>query len=182
MRRAGTVVAADTAVGRDAGLKQLLAVADQNSDEMLTRDEVEQWLQLLSELGRAQILVTVIDYDQGLFELLDADHDGQLGSRELQQAAKRLSDCDVVPNGILDLSRLPRQFQLTVSCGHPRSLTFQPQHSGPVWFRAMDRNGDGEVSRREFLADHTQFERLDVDRDGFISPAESVPPNASIPE
>jgi Ca2+-binding EF-hand superfamily protein len=38
----------------------------------------------------------------------------------------------------------------------------------------MDRNGDGYVSRREFTGTVEQFDKLDVDRDGFISSEEAV--------
>ena len=38
----------------------------------------------------------------------------------------------------------------------------------PDWFKAGDFNGDGDVSRREFLGTDEQFQRLDQDDDGFI--------------
>jgi hypothetical protein len=33
----------------------------------------------------------------------------------------------------------------------------------------MDVNGDGDVSRREFLGSEEEFRRLDADGDGLIS-------------
>jgi hypothetical protein len=45
--------------------------------------------------------------------------------------------------------------------------------AGPVWFRKMDRNHDGDVSRREFLGTDEEFRRLDADGDGLISAAEA---------
>ena len=33
----------------------------------------------------------------------------------------------------------------------------------------MDRNGDGDVSRREFLGTDAQFREIDTDGDGLIS-------------
>jgi hypothetical protein len=33
----------------------------------------------------------------------------------------------------------------------------------------MDRNHDGDVSRREFLGTDEEFRRLDADGDGFIT-------------
>jgi hypothetical protein len=38
----------------------------------------------------------------------------------------------------------------------------------------MDRNGDGFVSRREFIGTRAAFDRLDRDRDGLISPEEAA--------
>ena len=39
----------------------------------------------------------------------------------------------------------------------------------------MDRNGDGDVSRREFLGTDEEFRRLDRDGDGLISAEEAEP-------
>jgi hypothetical protein len=44
-----------------------------------------------------------------------------------------------------------------------------PQRSGPVWFRKMDRNHDGDVSHREFLGTEEEFRKIDRDGDGLIS-------------
>src|SRR5262249_28497923 len=46
--------------------------------------------------------------------------------------------------------------------------------TGPDWFRRMDRNRDGDVSRREFLGPREQFDRIDRDRDGLIDPDEAA--------
>ena len=47
---------------------------------------------------------------------------------------------------------------------------------GPDWFQKMDRNHDGDVSRREFLGPRDQFDRLDRDKDGLIDPDEAPAP------
>ena len=41
--------------------------------------------------------------------------------------------------------------------------------AGPLWFRRMDVNGDGDVSRREWLGSEEDFRRIDTDGDGLIS-------------
>jgi hypothetical protein len=79
---------------------------------------------------------------------------------------------------------IPRQFRLTVSrgqavpvlgvpAGSSVSLPGRPQGRGPLWFRKMDRNGDGDVSRREFLGSQADFERIDTDGDGLIDVQEA---------
>jgi EF hand len=37
----------------------------------------------------------------------------------------------------------------------------------------MDRNRDGDISRREFLGPRADFDRLDRDRDGLIDAQEA---------
>jgi hypothetical protein len=58
--------------------------------------------------------------------------------------------------------------------------TSRPQVGGPVWFRKMDRNGDGDVSRREFLGTKDQFRQVDADGDGIISPEEAEQADATL--
>jgi hypothetical protein len=38
----------------------------------------------------------------------------------------------------------------------------------------MDRNGDGDVSRKEFVGRPEDFPKLDADGDGLIDPEEAV--------
>ena len=40
---------------------------------------------------------------------------------------------------------------------------------GPLWFRKMDRNGDGDVLCKEFLFGDELFRLIDTDGDGLIS-------------
>ena len=46
--------------------------------------------------------------------------------------------------------------------------------AGPLWFRKMDVNGDGDVSRREWLGSDDDFQRIDTDGDGLIDAAEAA--------
>src|SRR5260221_14750681 len=84
---------------------------------------------------------------------------------------------------ILERSKIPHQFQIIVSQGtlpimnsDPGAVSaFRPESrlKGPLWFRKMDRNADGDVSPAEFLGTKEQFRRIDRDGDGLIDLAEA---------
>jgi hypothetical protein len=100
--------------------------------------------------------------------------------RELRNAWQRLADTGAEKSGSLERESATRPWTLTVMRGRnvdtARPL-YQPivrsAAKGPAWFRAMDRNGDGDVSRREWLGTAEEFRRLDKDGDGLISAKEA---------
>jgi len=104
----------------------------------------------------------------GLFGRLDADRDGQLSVAELRQAKAVLADGVFTDTAV--------SLFLTPGVAKPPAvpLTRSFVHTaGPDWFRGMDRNGDGWVSRREFLGTAEQFRKLDRNGDGLLSSEEA---------
>lgn len=160
-----------------AAYRRLANVADRDDDRRLTRVEHAAWLELERQVAAAQVLVTVIDYGRSRFEQLDADHDGGLSVRELRTAEARLAAV-----GRSTEPEVPLVSAVIVSRGHPRSLLQAGRRGGPSWFQAMDRNGDGDVSRREWLLEAEAFEKYDADRDGLISSVEAGPDIRSRPD
>jgi Ca2+-binding EF-hand superfamily protein len=148
-------------------------VADRNGDGKISRAEWEEFLQIRGALIACLVQITVLDSGPSLFEAIDSDADGALSVRELRGAWQRLEKLGCITNGTLDLGKLPRRIRLIVSLGPPKSLLRRVPREGPAWFVAMDRNNDGDVSRREFLGDDAAFRRLDTDGDGLISRAEA---------
>jgi Ca2+-binding EF-hand superfamily protein len=170
---AGIVDSAEARRSTFAPLRTQFDLADRDQDGKLTAAEWDAWLDLQEALLAGQVVLSVVDQGRGLFEFLDADRDGRLSRRELRSAWQRLSAAGCVEGESVRLDRLPRQILAAVGVGTQRLPLTLTRRAGPAWFRAMDRNGDGDVSLREFLGPLKRFHELDTDGDGLISPEEA---------
>jgi Ca2+-binding EF-hand superfamily protein len=167
-------------------LAGLFAVADCDGDGKLTRVELDAFFAVI-EMGLAsRVIVTVTDRGPNLFDLFDADGDGRLDLDELTRAAKTLPD-ELARDKPLTHGAVPMSYRLVVSWG-PVGDSFGPvpfgaaakpkppaaiPARGPAWFRAMDKNGDGFVSPREFIGPPQLFAKFDANQDGRISVEEA---------
>jgi Ca2+-binding EF-hand superfamily protein len=126
---------------------------------------------------------------KGLFELLDSNNDGRLSVREMRNAVRLLDELDRDGDGFISKIEIPLCSQASFRLGPPSqgvrdtwTVAFSPDGQllrgvqaqpttprGPEWFWKMDRNGDGDVSRKEFLGTDEQFWEIDTDGDGLIS-------------
>ena len=162
-------------------LAALFRLADRDGDGKLTTAELDAFLDLHALGAVSFVTLTVADQSLGLFDLLDADHDGRLSLRDLHTAWDRLRGHDRDGDGKLSRSELPRRLQASIGLGKPavrppagiRPAPAPVARRGPAWFQKMDRNGDGSVSRREFLGPLELFTKLDADGDGLLSPEEA---------
>jgi Ca2+-binding EF-hand superfamily protein len=159
----------------------LFNLADRDGDVKLTSKEFDNFLELHTTGAESFVTLMIGDQSRGLFDLLDEDGDGRLSLRELHTAWDRLSKLDRDGDGCIERRELPRRLQVQASRGVPVPRPVKTQSStsqttaprGPTWFRKMDRNGDGYVSRREFLGPAELFDKLDTDHDDLISPEEA---------
>jgi Ca2+-binding EF-hand superfamily protein len=170
----------------------LFKAMDRDGDGKLTEKEVIAYLDQAREIQAraraASALLVLSDESRGLFDLLDTDRDGRLSVREMRGAVRLLKQLDRTGKGYLTRADIPRSYRLTLKRGmadtgplggaaaflalyggsdsgeQGRRLT-----KGPLWFRKMDRNRDGDVSRKEFLFSAELFKKIDTDGDGLIS-------------
>ena len=166
-------------------VRVIFDAADFNADGKLTRAEFEQYFALQKTAAEAAVAVSYVVRTPNLFQMLDENGDGKLGVRELRTAWDRMIVLE--PAGSQSVTKSIMQpsvnFRLSSSAyaGFDQSLynargTAQqgPANSqGPIWFTKMDRNGDGDVSRAEFLGTDEDFAKLDTNKDGLISLAEA---------
>jgi hypothetical protein len=174
--------------GREFAYLRALIVLAGKHQYRLTRQELKSYLAMLKEAIGAHLSINLTATGQGLFQALDANGDGQLSVREMRNAWARLAEFDRDGDGCISRTEFPQQFRLTIIDGPAGNLAGQNQEQqamarsarvggqpsrGPVWFRKMDRNGDGDVSRSEWLGTKEDFDRIDTDHDGLISVEEA---------
>jgi Ca2+-binding EF-hand superfamily protein len=164
-------------------LLPVFALADRDGDGKLTQRELNAFLDLQEKAALCATGLELTTSGRGLFEILDANRDRRLGQRELRSAWSRLAIWDRNGDGLIAPRELPQQFQLVLGRGQPYRRAGRlagdiassngASAKGPLWFRKMDKNGDGDVSPREFLGTPEDFRRIDTNGDGLIDPQEA---------
>ncbi|MCU0706098.1 MAG: EF-hand domain-containing protein [Fimbriiglobus sp.] len=161
--------------------------ADFDGDGRLTRGEFDRYFALQQSTSQLGLTLTHAVQVPNLFQLLDSNGDGRLSVKELRTAYARLAPLQ--PDGGKEITRAILQPSLAVRLGStihgaadmavyavsadPATGRVRAVAAGPVWFRKMDRNGDGDVSRVEFLGSREQFNGIDANGDGIITPEEA---------
>lgn len=161
---------------------------DADKNGKLYLDELVDYLKTRLDAARHRVELSLIEQGRTLFDILDADRDGRLAHREMRSVADKLALWDSDGDGLLAESEIPLQYRLVAAQGtipNLAAIAQDPsamagpgrtarQNTGPIWFRKMDRNSDGEISRREFLGDLDLFDKLDLNHDGAIELSEAI--------
>jgi len=165
---------------------------DFDENEMVTREELNRHLDRDVIASQSQLEVTVASDGKSMFQMLDENRDRRLSQRELKSGFDKIASLD--RDSDRRVSRLeassPSQYTLEIGLGRAQLMRVSNQNmqmmdstnavirgtdrlEGPLWFRKMDRNRDGDVSLREFLGTQAQFAKLDKDADGLLDATEA---------
>lgn len=179
------VTEADLTGPQNQFLRVVFEPADFDGDGRLTKAEFDRYFAIQRATGELGISLGHSTRMPNLFQLLDQNGDGKLSVRELRTAYKRIAPLE--PSGGKEITKAILQPSVVVRVGPSLTAAFDQSlynvggnpvaaavpSKGPLWFRKMDRNGDGDVSRAEFLGTKAEFDAIDTDGDGLITLAEA---------
>ena len=156
---------------------------DTDEDGKVYSGEIVAYLQQQQAGLRAQIHVRASDREDVLFSALDQNRDERLDAREIGEIGSRLALFDRSGDGLITTDELPESLLIGLARGSlenmdglftvPPLVAQAPAEDTPRWFTQMDANGDGAISRREFLGPPEKFQPLDTSGDELIDAVEA---------
>jgi Ca2+-binding EF-hand superfamily protein len=157
-------------------LQALFMVGDADGDGNLERPEFEACVDGFVAASHAtqalRLRVVFAAPRRSLTAVVDANLDGQIGLRELEQMPDRIAELSG-GGGSMTRDDIPVVAAVLVQSG-PFDTAGGLSDSGPVWFFRADRNRDGDLDPSEFVGSVELFQQLDLDSDGWISVQEAI--------
>ncbi len=167
--------------------KSAFAAMDVDGDGKVFKGELTSFMTRQNAAAATRMQLEIKDLGQDLFTVLDTDLDGVLSSRELRSAKNILNTEDKNGDGALGGDEVPRRVEFELVRGvdersetearmtrRATRSTSQAATTGPLWFRKMDRNNDGDLDLREFVGPLSAFKKLDADGDGLVDRDEAA--------
>lgn len=162
----------------EAGPGFSFVALDADADGRLTQQEINRVPTTELPVWSVQVRARGAEMPDAVFAWLDTNRDAMLSEREILTARERLAS---LANEPLRPSDIPDAFAVQIVRGDPAQNTSLYEFSRPAirqavprWAEHMDANGDGDISRREFLGTAEQFGALDRDADQFIDATEII--------
>jgi Ca2+-binding EF-hand superfamily protein len=165
---------------------ELFEALDADGDGKIFGEEMEKYVKVQAEPKATTAWVNLYDTGRGFFESLDTNGDGRISMREMNSAGKSLKSMARKSGEKLSADDPARNFHIEFVRGSyamfgpadqmitQSAPSFEQREAiGPIWFRRMDRNNDGDLTWNEFLGPRDVFHRIDKDGDGLIDPQEA---------
>lgn len=162
---------------------------DLDGDGKVYSAEMQSFLTESVALSRSRLVMKIENDRQSLFKLLDVNLDRRLSQREFVDGYREMLRHDGNRDGRLSPKELESRYKVSIelartslferatqnrmATSNATSPRLEQSTEGPEWFRRMDVNRDGDVSRREFLGLASQFDELDENGDGFLGAGEA---------
>ena len=146
--------------GREA-FERLLKRGDSNKNGKLDAEELRDLVQKLQPLAGLGIV------NPERFKQLDKDGDGKVSKAEFPGAAPLFDRFDLDKDGQISPAEVDKFRE-----ANPQAAMSLPGPFAPERLKAMDKDGDGKISRAEFTGPAPAFDRADADKDGFVTAAE----------
>src|SRR5262249_19702037 len=98
--------------------RNLFKAMDRDGDGKLFEKEVIAYLDEMQDLQTRALTscaaLAITDQGRGIFDLIDANHDGRLSVREMRNAGKVIDQLDRDGDGCVARNEIPRSFQLAL--------------------------------------------------------------------